>query len=1067
MTTQTAQQIVGRGAELDVLTGALGTSREGRGRFLLICGEPGIGKTTLAQATADLAAQANVPAYWGFAWEAGGAPAYWPWMQLLRSLIEAQQPCRERLEGLAQLLPELAVERGDGIVLQPDQARFQLMEAVRNLLEAVSREHCIVLLLEDLHAADTDSLMLLHYLGSHVRSLPIMLLGTFRDTEARASPGAEVLWRAARSAEVLRPAKLGAADVNLYLQNRSGSTPDPHAIEKLLAITDGNPLFLTELIGLANESGAPGYQFPDSLQRVFSQQIERLPAPAVDLLGAAAVLGRSVHVEELAALLGEPVEQVRLLAEPALDTGILEPEDEHRLRFHHGLCRDFLFHGLDRKVRESLSLKHAEKVRLQIAAGATDRAAELATHLSRAGADQRRAAVAAWRSAAARASERIAFEDAVEALRSALRVLGTGPQVTAGERCDAILELAGATLITGDLQKGHQICREAFEIARDIGNPDLMARAALTYGSAIVVAKVDRELVSMLEETLETLPSGDMANRARVSARLAGALQPSPEPKTPLQMARDAIRMARATGDERVLHEVLHSAVSAMMDFALAAERIPLNQEFGELAARLGDLPGLFRSKLRLVIDAGESGNGQMLGEALDACAGVARRIALPHYQWRVESLQALKATIQGRYVAALRHLSEAEALAGRVEDTGALLTIPLQRLLIFSDWDSPATASLESVRATLDAAFAVFPDAEIYCRALMQSFGEGESVASMLDDGPLIDRFLSSGDRLSIAVLGELAARLGRTDIVERAYPELLPFEDQCATLGLMGTGWYGPIARSLGLMAAALGQQDAAWRHFDTAQAISQRMQAGPVAARIQQDMAALAEQVGDTAGAAAYRAGAEKLLRQFGMKPRRGIEQAGSAPRSAAERNQPTRTPGNLFSLTSQGDVWRIDYAGNSAIVRSSKGLDMLALLVARPDQEIHVLDLMNPNPDGSVDAGDAGPAIDERARAAYRTRIGELEEELEEAAAFGDAVRADAARAEIEFITRELSRAYGMGGRARSAGAAAERARVNVQRRLRDAIRRIDERLPGAGRYLENSIKTGRYCRYRPA
>jgi len=94
------------------------------------------------------------------------------------------------------------------------------------------------------------------------------------------------------------------------------------------------------------------------------------------------------------------------------------------------------------------------------------------------------------------------------------------------------------------------------------------------------------------------------------------------------------------------------------------------------------------------------------------------------------------------------------------------------------------------------------------------------------------------------------------------------------------------------------------------------------------------------------------------------------------------------------------------------------------------------------------------------------VSELQEELEDAMQMGDTPRAESVRDELEFISRELSRAFGLGGRERPQAKAAERARVNVRRRIKDAINRIDQQIPGAGRYLENTVKTGSYCRYTP-
>ena len=161
---------------------------------------------------------------------------------------------------------------------------------------------------------------------------------------------------------------------------------------------------------------------------------------------------------------------------------------------------------------------------------------------------------------------------------------------------------------------------------------------------------------------------------------------------------------------------------------------------------------------------------------------------------------------------------------------------------------------------------------------------------------------------------------------------------------------------------------------------------------------------------------------------------------------------------------GDIRVICFKGTSVSLKDTKGLQMLARLVSTPDKEVHVLDLAGSA--ASPDSGDAGPQLDDKARIEYQRRVAELQEGLTEAEELGDLGQADAMRGELDFITRELSRAYGLGGRERKAGSAAERARVNVRRRLKDAIERIGQQMPDAARYLENTIKTGSYCKYTP-
>ncbi len=142
-------------------------------------------------------------------------------------------------------------------------------------------------------------------------------------------------------------------------------------------------------------------------------------------------------------------------------------------------------------------------------------------------------------------------------------------------------------------------------------------------------------------------------------------------------------------------------------------------------------------------------------------------------------------------------------------------------------------------------------------------------------------------------------------------------------------------------------------------------------------------------------------------------------------------------------------------------------MLAELVANPGREFHVLALAGGNQPGQApDAGDAGALLDREAIADYRERIEELDEEIAEAESWSDAGRAARAREEREAIARELSRGVGLGGRERRAGGATERARTNVQRRLRGAIRKIGETFPALAAYLDRTIRTGSFCSYQP-
>jgi hypothetical protein len=178
------------------------------------------------------------------------------------------------------------------------------------------------------------------------------------------------------------------------------------------------------------------------------------------------------------------------------------------------------------------------------------------------------------------------------------------------------------------------------------------------------------------------------------------------------------------------------------------------------------------------------------------------------------------------------------------------------------------------------------------------------------------------------------------------------------------------------------------------------------------------------------------------------------------SALQRAPHTSAP-QACRLSREGDYWTIAYRGSVVRLRDAKGLGYLARLFARPGVEIHALELV----DGG-DLGDAGPALDARAKSGYRARLEGLRSRLDDARAFGDDCRAGQLESEIVAIAQALSDAVGLGGRDRKSASAAERARVNVTRNLKAAIARIAEVHAELGRHCNASVRTGTFCCYEP-
>ena len=1053
------EYMVGRADEVAVLEDAIESLDSGMGKVIFIAGEPGIGKTTLARRAARMALDKGHPVYFGFAWEAGGAPSYWPWTQMLRSLVEDRGVNTKLLTHMEQVLPDAGCCGNES--LQPDQARFLLLESTRKMLDEVSRSGPFVIVLEDVHAADSDSLHLLQFVARHLRAMPVLLIATYRDLEARASDATDPLWLAARDATTLYPGRLDADDIREFFRARNAEPPDDEQIETLLATTHGNPLFLTELVELLARQGTDAAgTMPETIQQVIRGQLSLLSGGVVDRLGSASILGRRFHLSALAAI--TDTDEASLLDElrPALDTGFLFAIEDDLVRFAHVLHRDVLYRDLDAARRTNLHLEYASRLRGLIGAGDADRWSELATHLYAAGHDHRDDAIDAWRKAARRAIERLAFDDAFRNCRSALAAFGEGPKYEPLERFELLLECADAAFLAGLIDAGHGFCRDAFEIARGVDDAALMARAALTWGSAYVVGMLDKDLINALQLSLNALPVNDVALRARVQARLAAAMQPALDPSEPMKLARDAITMARSIDDEETLYRVLRAAISALMDFAPVTERIELNHEFQALAQRYGDVPAQFRCTLRLIIDATEAGDRELMDLTIENCMHLANQIGLPHYLWRAESVCAMRATLEGRFSDAQRRLDAAQHHADQIDDLEPLITLSIQRIALLIEWDSDGQQSLEEIEATLQTAYdAGMGSAEFFIAPFIAANtmpSTQEHARQLIGNKRIMERTFAGGDRYSLGRTGQVAIFAGDLKLAERAFDAMIEYEDECAILGLMGTTWCGPVAWSLGVVAAGLGRLDAANRYLVKALEVATRMNSKPYIARVHKNLAEVAAMRGDEVAARQHQETADRIAAETELRP---IPIAPLGDTATV----PAKPVDNSFGLQRDGETWVVSYAGSSVTFKTSKGLEMLARLVEHPDTELHVLDLSGA---AQADPGDSGPELDAEARRQYEARLRDLNEELEEARELGDLGRSDALQEELEFITRELSRAFGLGGRSRKAGSAAERARVNVRRRLKDAIERIAAVHPDAGRYLENTVKTGTYCKYKP-
>jgi tetratricopeptide (TPR) repeat protein len=219
----------------------------------------------------------------------------------------------------------------------------------------------------------------------------------------------------------------------------------------------------------------------------------------------------------------------------------------------------------------------------------------------------------------------------------------------------------------------------------------------------------------------------------------------------------------------------------------------------------------------------------------------------------------------------------------------------------------------------------------------------------------------------------------------------------------------------------------------------------------------------QIGAPYEAAIARMALAEALRAAGSEGQAALELQAARTTLARIEAAPSETA-NVFRR--EGDYWLVIFEGRTVRVRDLKGMRYLAQLLADPGREFHVLDLVAAETGQRTALGDAGEMLDERAKTAYRRRLVEIDDDIEEARALGDTGRQAQADAERDFLVRELSRAVGLGGRDRRAASASERARSGVTRAVRQAIARIGEHHPRLGEHLDRAVRTGTYCAYAP-
>lgn len=976
---------VGRRTEAEAIDARLASALAGDGGFVLVVGEPGIGKTRLASEIGERASAKGFRVAWGRSWEAEGSPPLWPWIAALRELGVAPPKNGEEAFAFASVLVQL-----------------------RSAAEAQP----LVIVIDDLHAADPASLRLLRVVVRDLRGARIVVLATTRDPALHArADNASLVTELARDADVLELGPLDDRDVRQWIDEVGAS--EQIDFDELRALAGGHPLFVQELLATTRTTRTTKKRSL-GIRAAIAAHLGVLSPAALATCRAAAVLGRELPLHALLAVVDDTAIAARAAVDEAIAASILVSAEPDALRFSHVLVRDELYSQIEPEERASLHRRAAFAL--------ANEPALVAEHWLAGGRPEDASTIASA---------------VLAAMRHAISRFGADSAVGLGERArslhgrsftpsdDAAIRLAigDAKMLAGDRDAARALSREvlAGEAARLDGS--LYAQGALVFASDHVFGPRDVEAVAFLRESLVRIESlsgaGADALRSRVMARLAAALIPArdeTEIAEALRLGEDAIALARASGDESALFTALLQATTAFPEAHSARTRLELTSEAVTLAEKIDEVPRVFPLLGWRMMSCLELGDV----DAAEREAANAERLfaAYPHpaHAWRPLLLRTALLALAGRFEEAERIAERARELALEARAMNGVIFWATQRLsFCMMRGEDPGLAAIEAKLEPLakNPQFGVF-------RALIDApLGRFDQVRLALDRSRAIELRAQPG----AGVLGWPVVMAGLRDHAQRFY-DLVRDDLQKSPLmiGPGGVTLVGPRALLLARLAELLDRHDDARAHYEDALAYARLLRSPPCIAQAER----------------------------------------GLAGRAASSKPMPTPSSSSRALIVQrEGELWRIEEGAERILLKDTKGLAYLEALVRDPHREIHVLELA-----GIDERSDGGPLLDAKAKADYRARALALEDEIAEAERFGDAMRVSRHRAELEALAGELARAVGRSGKDRRAASTAERARINVQRRLRDVIRRVEEQNSALGRHLDLSVKTGVFCRYAP-
>lgn len=1044
-------ELIGRDHPAALLRAEIGRATDSHGGLLLVTGEAGIGKTALATEAADEARRRGALVLSGSCWDSDSAPGYWPWTQVVRGLRRGVTPqewaAAESASGSS--LPVLLGEEAGTAETEP----FRLYDAVTAALVSVSHSRPVVVVLDDLHWADTASLRLLEFAAQHTWFERLLFIGTYRDAEVDTDghPLRPLMASLVAKATTLTLTGLDREGVGALMARTVGARPAEALVTEVHRRTGGNPFFVEQTARLWHSGGsldavAPGVR--DALER----RLSLLPEPVLRLLSTASALGQEFHRQLLAAASAVPVAEADRLIEHALTARLLVSNGGGRFAFAHDLVRETLYAQLGAQARRvHAAVVHVVDRGTSLAEQTI--AADLARHAYLAGPELPAARASVLLEAAAEeAGARMAFEEAAVHYRRAM------------ERCEddvrrhVLLTLELAYMLRhggGDREESRDLRVQAAALARASGDPELLARTALSVQSTDPDEEPDAGSEELLREAHRKLVGGD-----------EGATQ---EGKSLARLAQELtlrfVVVARREEDDEALGFSLLTRHNSIWGPGTAEERVGLTEEMITVGRRSGDrVMEYFATSLRWVALL-ERGDPRYL-DAFNAFVTMARRSTEPRFQFYAAVDQGVISAMRGRFAEAEDCLKQ----LGQIEQIGK--KHPGYQFLHLHLWWSIRLhqgrfEEVDALLASADEAEHPQPDLLVGITALQR--GDHTTAVRLLtarlERGDPCPRMF---EPLWLRFQAQAAAASRDPHLCEQARSAIAPYVDEWA-VSVFGCDVSGPMTLWAGLLDAAQERWDAAVASLTAARESADLLGARTWSLEARSHLAAVLTRragPGDAAEAERLVAECEAESASLGMAHIADRVRHVRRERESAGKQGTAATTGEFRR---EGAVWTLSFEGRTVRVPDAKGLRDLHTLLSSPGSHLASVRLLDPAGGDVVVAarGLGGDAVlDEEAKQRYRRRLCHLDEEIDRALDRGDDRRAAEYDTERQALLEELRTAAGLAGRTRRLGDESERARKAVTARIRDCLRKLDTRHAALAGHLRDAVSTGTTCCYQP-